>query len=251
MRIFVATCAFLLTLSGHAATLQDSLNTVSATNQQAADSNKRISDLAQQSRALLEEYRQLQHVATPEPQQIKALQDTRANQEHEIAQLRQRITSARQAQLQIAPMMIKMADALDQFIQLDLPFHQEERRNRVQEIKALVGNTDVGLSERYRRLMDAWQIELDYGRSIESWRGTLLNDPKSRSVNYLRVGRLALYYQTLDGKESGMWDSATQNWYALPASYNANLKDSMKSSQNLSAPTLLSVPMNPEVGKQP
>ena len=101
----------------------------------------------------------------------------------------------------------------------------------------------LSISARFRLLLEAYQLEQDYGLNIEAWRGPLQLQDEQLSVEYLRIGRIALYYQSLDGKNSGYWDTASQTWHTLAAQYNQPIAAAMRVAKNQSAPQLLSLPM--------
>ena len=99
---------------------------------------------------------------------------------------------------------------------------------------------DVTNAEKYRRIVEAYQIENDYGRTIEAYRGTLDN---GKTVDFLRVGRIALVYQTLDGEETGVWDQGAQDWVELDDSYRTSIKQGLKIARKQSAPDLIELPL--------
>jgi hypothetical protein len=136
-----------------------------------------------------------------------------------------------------------MADSLEKFVVLDLPFHQEERVAAVLELKQRLRQPDISVSAKFRILLEAFQLEQDYGSNIESWRGLLQLEGEEVSVEYLRVGRVALYYQSLDGSTSGYWDRDQQAWLNLDESYNRSLAQALRVAQNVTAPQLLNLPM--------
>ena len=72
-----------------------------------------------------------------------------------------------------------------------------------------MGRADVSTSEKYRLILEAYQIELDYGQTIEAYEGRLGTGADARTVEFARLGRVSLMYRTLDGVETGYWD-ATQ-----------------------------------------
>src|SRR4030095_2107472 len=105
-----------------------------------------------------------------------------------------------------------MLDTLKQLVELDVPFLLEERRARVAKLEKEIDRADVSLSEKYRRVVEAYQIEMEYGRTIDSYDGRLGDGADARTVQFLRIGRTALLYQTLDGNETGYWDANGKSW---------------------------------------
>ena len=64
----------------------------------------------------------------------------------------------------------------------------------------------VAPSEKFRRVMEAYQIEMDYGRTLEAYSGLHTVDGQERDVDFLRVGRTAFIFQTRDGSSLGIWN---------------------------------------------
>jgi hypothetical protein len=102
---------------------------------------------------------------------------------------------------------------------------------------------DVTNAEKYRRILEAYQIENDYGRTIESYKGELETGGETRTVNYLRIGRVALIYQTLDEKEAGAWIKEKGEWLELPNTYRTALRKGFRIARKQAAPDLLRVPI--------
>jgi hypothetical protein len=92
-------------------------------------------------------------------------------------------------------------------------------------------------------LLEAYQREKDYGGKIEAWRGPLEFEGEELSVEYLRVGRAALYFHSLDGSASGYWNAAEDTWVALDAKHNRSMAQALRVAKNLTAPQLLQLPM--------
>lgn len=235
--------ASVIVLPSRAAELTDSLGVVSATNRSATQSQENIDRLSRETRALLEEYRKLQDGTEYQAAYTRELEELEAAQQKRIAELREQIAQAQVTRQRIVPLMRSMADALEKFVALDLPFRQEERLLAVLTLKQRLQEPDLALAARFRLLLEAYQVEQGYGGSIEAWRGSLPDEGAERSVDYLRVGRVALYYQTLDGTASGYWDVGQQRWEALEPRYNRSLAQALQVARNLNAPTLLTLPM--------
>jgi hypothetical protein len=125
---------------------------------------------------------------------------------------------------QIGPLLPEVTEQLETFQHSDLPFLSAEREQRLSQLQALVASSEPAVSEKLRKLIEALQIEADYGRSVEISRETIELDGQETQVQLFRFGRLALYFQTLDQQQSGFYNIAEQRWQALPAAYRSDLQ---------------------------
>jgi hypothetical protein len=151
---------------------------------------------------------------------------------------------------QITPLMLKMVESLDQFVELDVPFLVEERRQRVTFLRGLLERSDVTVAEKFRRVLEAYEIENDYGRTIEAYKGTLELSGVTREVDFLRIGRTALLYQSVDGEVFGMWSQQDRGWAPLPAEYRNQIRTGIRIARKQVAPNLLLLPIAaPEAGE--
>jgi len=108
---------------------------------------------------------------------------------------------------QIFPLMERMIDGIEQSIALDIPFLMEERTNRVAALKETMERSDVSVAEKFRKVMEAYQIEMDYGSSNEYYVQSLQIDGSTREYNMLRIGRIGLYFQSDDTSITGWWNA--------------------------------------------
>ena len=229
----------------HAAVLEDSRKVVAETNRDAARSQQDIDRMARESQAMLEEYRRVKNSADYQATYSRELEQLKASQEVRIESLKRQIEEAGITRQRIVPLIRSMADSLEKFVVLDLPFHHEERINSVLQLKQRLRQPDLPLSAKFRLLLETWQLEQDYGVSIEAWRGPLELPAEVLSVEFLRIGRVALYYQSIDGLNSGYWDRSSRNWVRLAADYNHSISKALRVARNQVAPELLSLPMVP------
>ena len=145
--------------------------------------------------------------------------------------------------------MTQMIDGLDQFVQLDVPFLLEERTDRVERLKELMERDDITVAEKFRKVTEAYQIENDYGSTIEAYKDTITIDGATREVEFLRVGRVALLYQSPDGQVSGAWDSEKGQWQALGNEFKNQIRQGLKIANKQIAPELVLLPISaPEAG---
>lgn len=174
-------------------------------------------------------------------QQIKAQISARED-------LRQSIQEVAIIERQIVPLTLKMIDSLEAYIALDLPFLMPERRARIDTIKDLMTDVNVSAAERFRKVLEAYEIETAYGRSIEAYTDTLTLSGQAIAVDMLRIGRTALYYQSKDGRQSGVWDAAANGWQALDSADHRHIRTAIRVARKQRAPELLTLPIQaPEI----
>ena len=143
---------------------------------------------------------------------------------------------------QVADLLGKMLSALETFISADLPFHLDTRLSSVGQLKSLMVDPAASMSDRFRNIMDIYTIETEYGNTYEAYADTITIEGSDVEVDMLRVGRLALYYQTKDGNVSGMWDRASGSFVILPDTNNRYIRTAIRVAAKLVAPELLNIP---------
>jgi hypothetical protein len=103
-------------------------------------------------------------------------------------------------------------------------------------------------AEKYRRILEAYQIENDFGRTIEAYQGELALGEQKLTVSFLRVGRVSLVYQTLDGEKMGVWDRKKGQWVDLPQDYYGDITRGLRIAKKQAPPDLIFLPVEaPEV----
>lgn len=147
-----------------------------------------------------------------------------------------------------------MIETLDLFVQLDTPFLLTERLDRVKRLRATFTRSDVSITTKYRSILEAYEIELDYGNTIETYRENLLGslDEESLIVDYFRLGRVGLYYLSIDTNQAGVWDKNNKQWVLLTTNQRLNLEGAIKMAANRAAPNLINLPIpSPVTESQP
>ncbi|MFL9811678.1 DUF3450 domain-containing protein [Stutzerimonas sp. VN223-3] len=233
----------LLCLPLQAAPLDAALEESQRLAAEAKASQTRIEQLDDATRQMLNEYRN----AVQQAEALKAynaqLTELTVAQRKELEGFQRQLDSIERTQEAVAPQMGRMIDVLGEFIEADLPFLPDERADRLASLQDMQVRADVSLAEKYRRILEAYQIESDYGRTLEAWRGELPVEGGTRSVEFLRLGRTMLYYQTLDAHESGWWNSQTHAWEVLDGSARRPLTKAIAIARQQQAPTWLELPI--------
>lgn len=172
------------------------------------------------------------------------LQKQLDDQVAEINQLKESIANVSIIERQITPLMLRMVESLEQFVRLDVPFLLEERTERVDKLRDTIGRADVTAAEKFRTVLEAYQIEGEYGRTIEAYKDVLEIGGKPREVSLLRFGRVSLVYQTEDRTSNGVWDQANRTWAPLDAAeFRNNIASGLKIARKQVAPDLTILPV--------
>lgn len=196
-------------------TLQAILTVGQDKNSAAAKSQVRIDKLAEQTRSLLSDYKTVMKQIDGLKVYNSRLEKQIDNQKRRIGYIEDSISQVTVIQRQMTPLVIRMIDGLEAFVELDVPFHINERRQRIAFLKGNVDRSDVSVAEKFRQVLEAYKIENEYGRKIDAYKGSVEIDGVERDVNFFRVGRVALLYQTTDTEVSGAWDQDSRSWVRL------------------------------------
>ena len=233
-------CFQVIPVSGN----EKAINLQSDINQEASLSQEKINDYDDEANAAAKSYAaalQRAESLTIYNGQLRRLIES---QQKEIRSIKRQTEEIESIETGALPLMLEMTETLNQLIEGDIPFLTQERRDRVENLKRLIDRADVTAGEKYRRIMEAYLIEADYGRTIESYRGELDMGGTPRTVDFLRVGRIGLYYQTLDSEETGNWDKADRQWEVLEDEYRRSVRDGLRIARKQSPPTLLRLPVD-------
>jgi hypothetical protein len=201
-----------------------------------------------------------------------------AAQTRSIADTEAELATAAVTERELIPLLERMVESLRHFVALDLPFERGVREARVRALAAVIDDPELAAAEKLRRILVAYRAEMDYGRTLAAYRGLLPaarpgpvvpspdasitpSSPPSAvrpperlddapTVDLLRIGRVALFYRSLDGRRLGLWDQAQGDWVALPARWRQPLAKALRVARKQSAPELLTLPL-PAAEDQP
>jgi hypothetical protein len=230
--------------------LDDVLQEQVATDQAAAAAQKSIDQLKDETQDMAVKYREALDVAAGMDKYSDQLAVQLESQNKQLGEMKRQLAEIEVTQRDILPLMERMIDTLARFVELDVPFLIEERQKRVATLKQLLARADVSTSEKYRRILEAYQIEMEYGRTLDAYTGKLGTDGSSRTVQFIRMGRIALLYQTLDGDETGYWDASQKTW-VVDAGYARDVKRALSVAKKEGAPDLVMVPVPAPVEVKP
>ena len=166
----------------------------------------------------------------------------------EIKSINEQLDSLDDINIDILPLLKRMIDALRLFIEVDIPFLLDERVARVNNLDELILRSDVTTAEKYRKVFEAYQIESDFGKTIENYSSYITLDNQEIAVDYFRLGRLGLFYRTPDGDETGYWDSSREIWIHVGNDLDKDIKSALDISNRQAPPNFISLPLKPIAG---
>jgi hypothetical protein len=209
-----------------------------------AGEQQRVEQVANQTDKLLADYKTVTKVVDGLLVYNSLLQRQIDNQEREKMELANSMTNVALIERQIIPMMTRMIDSMEQFVELDVPFLLDERRSRLERLRGMMERSDVTAAEKFRRVIEAFQIENDYGRTIEAYRGSVDIEGNQQEVDFLRIGRLSLTYQSVGGLRTGAWDKEAEAFVELPPEkYKTQVAHGIRVARKQVAPDLLIIPV--------
>lgn len=228
-----------------AATVEQVTDAGEARADAAAADQQRVDQIANQIDQLVADYTTVAKVVDGLKVYNGLLQRQVDNQVAEMDALRESIDNVSLIERQIIPLMTRMLDALEEFVELDTPFLVKERNDRLTRLRGMMERSDVTAAEKFRRVLEAYSIEMDYGRTIEAYKGSLDVDGRTQEVDFLRIGRVSLTYQTVGGRYTGGWNSSTGQWEELPPeTYKAQVAQGLRIARKQVAPDLIVIPVD-------
>lgn len=226
-----------------AAALADIYQVAERINQQAKTSQAKIDELSEETHKLLNEYKtvlkEVEGLRVYNRQVAKQIQA----QDSEMTQLGESIDRVTVIERQITPLMLRMIDGLEQFVSLDLPFLLDERNERIGRLREMMDRADVAVSEQFSQVLRAFQIENEYGRTMETYADTINVNGLDRKADVLKVGRVALVFQTPDGTETGMWNKETESWEVLGDEFTTPVRNGIRMARKQLSVDMLMLPI--------
>lgn len=223
----------------------DAVLNVSQTKTVAAQqSQKRIDKLQEETASLLQKFKRVNKEIEGLRVYNGRLEKQLGNQLKLITDLDESIANVTVIERQIQPLILRMIEGLEQFVALDVPLYPEERKKRMNLLLSNQDRADVSVAEKFRQVLEAYNIEHEYGRSIHSYTDTLEVGGQEREVNIFALGRVAVLYQTKDGKYAGAWDPRQRAWVALDAGkYRSAISQGIKIFKKQASIDVLSLPI--------
>ena len=235
-----------LAVAAGAATLSDIFVVAERINDQARESQAKVDALSEETRELYDEYRQTLKEIEGLRVYNRQLERQISGQEQEMAEISENMDKITDVQRQVTPLMDRMVTGLEQFVANDMPFLPDERQARLDRLREILDRPDVAVSEQFNQVLNAYQVENDYGRTLKAYTGKVQVNGEERVADILLVGRVALAYQTSDGGETGYWNKTQKEWQELDDSFQAGIRNGIRMARQQASLNLLPMPVSVE-----
>lgn len=223
--------------------LEEAVDTLVDSQQDNIRSQQSIDKLSNETQDISQIYRNTIRKADSLETYNKQLSKLVNQQKETLNSIERQLQNADETQRSIIPLMLKMISTLEKFVMLDMPFLLEERQQRVAALQEMMDRADVNLPDKYRRIMEAYQIEMEYGRTIEAYNDSVNVNGTEYTVDLLRIGRLTMAFQTLDGEMSGFWNKQTKKWEILDKEFNRSIQQGLQIAKKQAPPDLVNLPV--------
>lgn len=224
------------------AQFREALNVGEQATRRAEQVQDQINQLDDQRSDMVREYRTLLQRRDAAELFAKQQELVVQSQREEIASLTEQLGSIDDITAQTVPMLLGMIEDLKTFVAADLPFKQEERTARLEALDGVMASPNVSASEQYRLIMEAYQAEMEYGRTIDTWQEEITIDGNPTTVDMFLYGRVAYVYVTPNGR-AARFDRASGEWVALPGSYVPDVQRAIRVAQGKAQQVVLFAPV--------
>ena len=107
----------------------------------------------------------------------------------------------------------------------------------------MLARADIATSEKMRKVLEAYQTENTYGRTLGAYATETDLNGQTTSLSVLRIGRVALLAETLDRKDVLRWDVSSRSWKPLDKRFLPEVERGLKMARKQMAPELLRIPL--------
>lgn len=220
---------------------ENSMNLIKKTNESLENIQLSIDKKSLLQDSIIEQYKSLNIKLESLNNENKELEERVRIDNEKLKHLDNEIKNVDQTKNAILPLMDNMLHTLEKLIQIDTPFLLKQRVKRVEEIKELLQKANIPNFQKYSRIMNAYEIEYGYSNTISAYQDEI----NGVTYNFLRIGRVGLYYESLDKKKYGAWNSATKTWESIDSLLSqTNISKGLKIANKHISPTLLTLPFS-------
>ncbi|MBN2333447.1 MAG: DUF3450 domain-containing protein [Deltaproteobacteria bacterium] len=160
-----------------------------------------------------------------------------------IDELQQSIAEQQNVARELEPFLDATLEQAKSLYQKDLPFLVDEREQRFADLALFLDSYDATPADKLRRVLEMLHIEARYGHHVEAGEGMLPLAGVETTVNIFRLGRIGLYYLSLDGTQAGWYNPSVNQWEPLPGRHLEAVKEALRMAMKQRAIDLVKLPL--------
>jgi hypothetical protein len=160
-----------------------------------------------------------------------------------IAELERRMVESVRLNESLLDTLDAVVERLDTFVEGDLPFLMQERRARIADVKEALARPDYTGAEKLRRVLEALQVEANYGSIAEVYQEKITVDGEEIFADMVRVGRVSVYWLTPDGERVGEYDRGQGRWVEMDRKYLHTISATREMALRLRSIEVVSLPL--------
>ena len=195
---------------------------------QSAKSQAKINNIYEQTQDLLADYRNTVDQADVLRGYNDHVQRMVDDQQANLVSLQEQIDGIDEFKQGVVPLMYKMIDALDKFIELDVPMNIDNRKERVANLRDVMNDSNVNTSEQFRLVLEAYEIEASYGTIFDAYQAEIDLGGRTLTADFVHMGRVAFVAQSLDAKNSWLWNNESRAWEELGDEFIKPITDTIR-----------------------
>lgn len=197
------------------------------------------SDMVREYRTLLQRRDAAELFARQQEQVVES-------QRREVESLTEQLGRIDEITAETVPMLIDMIADIKAFVAADLPFKMELRQARLDGLDAAMEDARVSTAEKYRLIIQAYQAEMEYGSTIDTWQETQDVNGNPTTVDMFQYGRVALVWLTPDDRQAAVWDRASGSWQPInDGGMRAAIREAIRVASGRKQQEVLFAPVTP------
>jgi hypothetical protein len=231
----------LVCVGGAQAQLDQALQVARQSTEQGAQAQAQINQLADDADNAERQYLALQEQIQGQEVYLAQQRVFLRSQENELTSLQSQLERVGNIERDLTPMLLEMYVRLEAFVEQDLPFQIESRRERLADIQEALGDAAIPPAEKYRVLLNAYEAEAAAGRSLRAYSQEVMVNDVPQQADILQVGRVALIRRVGDRVE--MLTKANPEWRPVPGGMAANVDRAFRIANEVTTPEVFVAPV--------
>ncbi len=226
MNIKTVSLPLLLALAAsgsNANTLEHAQDIQKKTNDSSISSQKRVDRSADRTLELQAEIEQIRLEIKNLTVYRNHLSSLVKSQNNEMDSLEQQIEEVKTTRQRVVPLMYDMIDGLRQIVASGPPIKLNIRQKRIAKLDSMMSRADISDAEKYRRILDAYQIELDYGTLLEVYQGEIKVGLENIQADIFHLGRISIVARSINKMKYWSWDGNSGSWVEMDDSLNSEI----------------------------